>query len=62
MYDDESKWTQYNSGFDWKGNYPGGTEYKNNDVVKYGAVLTFVLKTTVPPELDTTKWNTFAQD
>ena len=20
LYDDESKWTQYNSGFDWKGN------------------------------------------
>ena len=61
LYDDESKWTQYNSGFDWKGNYSGGTEYKNNDVVKYGASTYICVEDhTAPSELDTTKWNTFA--
>jgi len=36
LYDDTAKWTEYNSGFAWKGNYANATAYKLNDVVKYG--------------------------
>jgi len=61
LYDDESKWTQYNSGFDWKGVYTGGTAYKNNDVVKYGATTYICTEDhTAPANLDETKWDVFA--
>ena len=61
LYDDESKWTQYNSGFDWKGVYTGGTAYKNNDVVKYGATTYICTEDhTAPATLDETKWDVFA--
>ena len=61
LYDDESKWTQYNSGFDWKGAYTGGTAYKNNDVVKYGATTYICTEDhTAPATLDETKWDVFA--
>jgi len=61
LYDDESKWTQYNSGFDWKGVYTGSTAYKNNDVVKYGATTYICTEDhTAPATLDETKWDVFA--
>ena len=61
LYDDESKWTQYNSGFDWKGAYAPGTAYKNNDVVKYGA-STYICTTdhAAGPLLDENNWDLFA--
>lgn len=39
LYQDENKWSVYNTGFDFKGNYVDGTAYKLNDVVKYGPTL-----------------------
>ena len=39
LYLDEAKWTIYNTGFDWKGNFANGVAYKLNDVVKYGPSL-----------------------
>jgi hypothetical protein len=39
LYLDEAKWTIYNTGFDWKGNFADGVAYKLNDVVKYGPSL-----------------------
>lgn len=33
---DQSKWTLFAEGFDWKGNWATSTTYKVNDIVKYG--------------------------
>ena len=39
---DQSKWTIFNQGFDWKGDWSYPTRYKINDVVKFGASLWIV--------------------
>ena len=33
---DQSKWTLFTEGFDWRGNWSTSTAYKVNDIVKYG--------------------------
>ena len=61
LYDDETKWTQYNTGFDWKGTYQSGVYYKLNDVVKYGSSTYICIDDhTAPATLDETKFNLFA--
>lgn len=42
LEDDLSKWTVFNQGFDWKGDWSYPTRYKLNDVVKFGASLWIV--------------------
>ena len=42
LEDDQSKWTIFNQGFDWKGDWSYPTRYKINDVVKFGASLWIV--------------------
>ena len=61
LYDDTAKWTEYNSGFAWKGAYTNATAYKLNDVVKYGA-STYICNTqhTAGATLDETKFDLFA--
>jgi len=61
LYDDTAKWTEYNSGFAWKGAYTNATDYKLNDVVKYGA-STYICNTqhTAGATLDETKFDLFA--
>ena len=39
---DQSKWTVFNQGFDWKGDWAYPVRYKLNDVVKFGASLWIV--------------------
>jgi len=36
LEDDQSSWTTYAEGTDWKGNWTVNTRYKLNDLVKYG--------------------------
>jgi chitodextrinase len=61
LYDDEAKWTEFTSGFAWLGTYTNATDYKLNDVVKYGA-STYVCTTqhTAGSTLDGTKFTLFA--
>ena len=42
LEDDQSKWTIFNQGFDWKGDWAYPVRYKVNDVVKFGASLWIV--------------------
>lgn len=41
---DQSKWTLYAEGFDWKSNWATSTRYKVNDLVRYGG-YTYVCNT-----------------
>jgi chitodextrinase len=61
LYDDTAKWTEYNSGFAWKGAYTNATAYKLNDVIKYGA-STYICNTqhTAGATLDEAKFDLFA--
>jgi hypothetical protein len=65
---DQSKWTLYAEGIDWKTNWTINTRYKVNDVVKYGAT-TYVCNTyhtsaatsSLGLEADQSKWDVFNQ-
>ena len=63
---DQSKWTVYAEGFDWKTNWTVATRYKVNDLVKYGGYTyvcntyhTSAATTALGLEADLAKWDTF---
>lgn len=62
LYDNESDWTQYTSGFQWKGNYAQGVDYKVNDIVSYGAssYICTSQHTSASTLIDNLKWDVFA--
>ena len=62
LYDNEVDWTAYTGGFQWKGNYASGVDYKVNDIVSYGAssYICTVQHTSVATVIDNTKWDVFA--
>ena len=65
---DQSEWTLYAEGFDWKNNWTVGTRYKVNDLVRYGG-YTYVCNTHHTSaataasglEADQSKWDSFNQ-
>ena len=61
---DQSKWTIFNEGFDWKQDWVTGTRYKVNDVVKFGASL-WIANTyhTASAQFgtDSAKWDKFVE-
>jgi hypothetical protein len=65
---DQSKWTLYAEGFDWKNNWTVNTRYKVNDLVRYGG-YTYVCNTYHTSaataasglEADQSKWDSFNQ-
>ena len=61
---DQSKWTIFNQGFDWKGDWSYPTRYKINDVVKFGASL-WIVNTYHTSQstfaADSAKWTKFVE-
>lgn len=61
---DQSKWTVFNQGFDWLGDWASGYRYKLNDVVKFGASL-WIVNTYHTSQAtfaaDSTKWTKFVE-
>lgn len=61
---DLSKWTIFNQGFDWKGEWSYPTRYKINDVVKFGASL-WIVNTYHTSQstfaADSAKWTKFVE-
>ena len=65
---DQSKWTLYAEGFDWKDDWSINTRYKVNDLVRYGGYTyvcntyhTSAATTTLGLESDQSKWDDFNQ-
>jgi hypothetical protein len=63
---DQSKWTVYAEGFDWKNDWAAATRYKVNDLVKYGGYTyvcnlyhTSAATTALGLEADQDKWDIF---
>jgi len=63
---DQSKWTQYGEGFDWKAVWGTNVRYKLNDIVRYGGYTyvcnldhTSAVSTTSGLEADQSKWDIF---
>jgi len=64
LENDSSKWTLFNSGFDYKGDWTTGTRYKINDVAKYGANLWIVTThhtSTSSFSVDSSNWSKFVE-
>ncbi len=61
---DQSKWTVFNQGFDWKGDWAYPVRYKLNDVVKFGASL-WIVNTHHTSQAtfaaDSAKWTKFVE-
>ena len=61
---DQSKWTIFNQGFDWLGDWASGYRYKVNDVVKFGASL-WIVNTHHTSQAtfaaDSAKWTKFVE-
>lgn len=62
----QSNWSLYAEGFDWKGNWNSSIRYKINDIVKYGGIdyicvvsHTSALSATLGLEADQSKWEVF---
>ncbi len=65
---DQSKWTLYAEGFDWKSDWTVGTRYKVNDIVRYGGYTyvantahTSAATTALGLEADQSKWDSWNQ-
>lgn len=63
---DQSKWTSFAEGVDWKDEWAVETTYKLNDIVKYGGNVylctvahTSAVSTTLGLEADVEKWDVF---
>ena len=68
LENDQSKWTLYAEGFDWKNDWAINTRYKVNDLVKYGGITyvcnthhTSAATTILGLENDQSKWDSFNQ-
>jgi hypothetical protein len=66
LEDDQSKWTLYAEGFDWKDDWSINTRYKVNDLVRYGGYTyvcntyhTSAATTALGLEADQSKWDDF---
>ncbi len=66
LEDDQSKWTLFLEGFDWKGNWNALIRYKVNDLVSYGGVTyvcnqghTSAATVSSGLEADQSKWDVF---
>lgn len=61
---DQSKWTVFNQGFEWLGDWASGYRYKVNDVVKFGASL-WIVNTYHTSQAtfaaDSSKWTKFVE-
>jgi len=64
---DITKWDLYGEGFDYKGDWTVSTRYKENDIVKYNAVIYIATQEHVSSsllvdglELDIDKWDVFS--
>ena len=68
LEDDQSKWDLFAESFDWTGEWQTGTQYKVNDLVKYGG-LVYVCKTphssaatsTLGLEANQSDWDIFSK-
>ena len=61
---DQSKWTAFNEGIDYKAAWTANTRYKKNDIVLFGAGLYLCNTYHTSGELftdDSAKWDTFVQ-
>lgn len=63
LENDLAKWTLFNSGFDFKGDWSSNTRYKLNDVIKYGGntFISIQYHTSTTFDADASNWSKFIE-